>query len=185
MNSVERLDKRLHDLLSLLNKSPAMRARIAAPRDKTIVYSGGVSTLNGLTRAWQLLTRLKSENPAKYDYVTVEERLRTINVTSFGGTLYDFASNVAQSLQKDGVSDRQQLIVWRALSGIYVQGAIGRVRAFVAPEDRTAKSVFALTEVHVLLRPGVMANIDINRDMLIDFRANVRAGESPTPIIVL
>jgi hypothetical protein len=160
--------------------------RIGAPRDKTVVYSGAVESVNGVFAAWRQLAQAKAQDPKKFDYVTLEERLRQFHVAQFGETLYEHALRVSAELEKKELK-KQAMVVWRALSGIYVQGAIGRVRALVLPAnnmEKITRSVFALTEVHVLLRPQVLAKIDLDAAALRDFRATVRGGNTPAPIVV-
>jgi len=107
--------------------------------------------------------------------------------------MFEHANRVSRALEqkskelKDPKLARQALSLWRALSGIYVQGASGRVRALVLPGSNggaIGRSVFALTEVNVLLRPNVLANIETDVSALRDFRATVRAGGVPAPIVV-
>ena len=50
----------------------------------------------------------------------------------------------------------------------------------IDPKDRP----FHLTEVQVLLRPDVLANIDLDATVLRDFRAAVRAGNTPAAFVV-
>jgi hypothetical protein len=182
----EKIDPALFAVLQFLQKNHGVRARLCAPRDKTVVYSGNVESVNGVFAAWRLLAQAKAQDPKRFDYVTLEERLRQFHVAQFGETLYEHAFRVSADLEKRQLR-KQALILWRALSGIYVQGATGRVRALIVPGSNLQKvkdSVFALTEVQVLLRPNVLANIDIDASVLRDFRAAVRGGNTPAPIIV-
>ena len=177
------IDPELRRVMVFLNKHPRVRTSIPAPRDKTVVYSGNVDSVQGVFAAWKLLAQAKSQDPRQFDYVTLEERLRMFHVTEFGETLFEHANRVSSSLQRKRLED-QALILWRALSGIYVRGATGRVRALVLPGNKVARSVFALTEVQVLLKPDVLANIDIDANLLRDFRTTVKAGLNPSPIVV-
>jgi hypothetical protein len=126
-------------LLVFLNRNPAARARIPALPDRTVVYSGGVASVQGVFAAWKQLAQAKAQDPRKFDYVTLEERLRSLHVIEFGET---------SSITRIG----------RALSGIYVRGAIGRVRALILPAGNVGASVFALTEASALLRPERTGN---------------------------
>jgi len=134
--------------------------------------------------AWRLLAQAKKQDPARFDYVTLEERLRQFHIVEFGESLFDHANRVADSLKRRHL-DGQAMILWRALSGIYVQGATGRVRALILPGPGIADSVFNLTEVNVLLRPGVLAQIEIDPERLREFRMVVKSGGSPAPIVVM
>ena len=179
-----KLDPELLAVLSFLGKNPWVRQRIPAPPDKTVVYSGSITSSNGVHAAWRLLAQEKARDPRSFDYVTVEERLRQFHVVAFGESLFDHANRVSASLKSRSL-DEQALILWRALSGIYVQGARGRVRALVMPGSAIGKSVFSLTEVHVLLRPDVIQQIDLDPELLRTFRTTVRAGGQPAPIVVM
>jgi len=180
------LDPDLRAILKFLQKNPAVRARLCAPRNKTVVYSGRIETVEGVFAAWRLLAQAKAQDPLQYDYVTLEERLRQFHVAEFGETIFEHANRISEALKSKNLRE-QALILWRAFSGIYVQGSTGKVRALILPgTDPTAirGSVFALTEVNVLLRADVLANIDIDAQTLRDFRATVRTGNTPAPIVV-
>lgn len=102
----------------------------------------------------------------------------------FGESLFDHANRVAASLNARGLGP-QAMILWRALSGIYVQGARGKVRALILPGPAIATSVFNLTEVRVLLKPDVLQQIQIDPELLREFRTVVQAGQTPAPIVVM
>lgn len=184
------LDPHLLSVFSLLKRHPAVRARLAAPVDKTIVYSGGMldpiptEVDREVHAAWRMLAHAKAQDPVRFDYVTLEERLRQFHVIEFGESLFDHANRVAQSLKERGLAD-QAAILWRALSGIYAQGARGRVRALILPQPGIASSVFSLTEVSVLLKPDVLRQIDLDPALLREFRLLVRAGSQGFPIVVM
>jgi hypothetical protein len=178
-----KLDAELIAVLTFLRTHPGVRERLPASRDKTVVYSGGISRGAEVYRAWQLLAQAKAQDPARFDYVTLEERLRQFHVVGFGETLFEYSNRVAQSLKSRGLDD-QAAILWRALSGIYVQGARGKVRALILPDAKIGKSVFSLTEVNVLLRQDVLQNIQLDPNLLRDFRLMVKVGSNPTPIVV-
>lgn len=171
-------------MLTFLRTHPAVRTRIPAPPDKTVVYSGSMAGPDGVHAAWKLLARAKQQDPSRFDYVTLEERLRQFHVVSFGESLFDHANRLSDSLKRQGLPD-QALILWRALSGVYVQGARGKVRALVLPGPNIGQSVFSLTEVSVLLRPDVLQQIALNPELLRDFRTTVRVGLQPAPLVVM
>ncbi len=129
------LDPRLKEILQLLHKHPDIRLRIPAPPGKTVVYSGGMQHPADVAKAWRLLAQARAKDPARFDYVTLEDRLRQIHVIALGETLHEHAIRVASELSRDGLLD-EKMILWRALSGIYVQGARGRVRLLVLPQER-------------------------------------------------
>jgi hypothetical protein len=186
MPSPSALDPAVRNVLQFLRARPLVRARLCAPRDKTVVYSGGVDSVSGVFQAWRLLAQAKTQDPRRFDYITLEERLRDFHVVEWGETLFEHANRVSDLLKSKG-QERQALILWRALSGLYVQGAKGRVRALILPgtdPTRIQRSVFNLTEVQVLLRPNVLDNIDIDPGLLREFRTVVRAGNTPAPIVI-
>lgn len=178
------LDPALTRFLQFLARHPQVRQRLAAPPGKTVVYSGAISGEHDVLAAWKALAQAKAADPVRFDYVTLEERLRQFHVTEFGESLFDHALRVARSLNLLG-RPHEALILWRALSGIYVQGAKGRVRALVMPGPHIANSVFNLTEVNVLLRTDVLRQIEIDPSLLRDFRLQVRAGLQPAPLVVM
>ena len=53
------------------------------------------------------------------------------------------------------------------------------------PGSSIGQSVFSLTEVHVLLRPDVLRQIEMDPELLRGFRTTVRAGSQPAPIVVM
>ena len=179
-----RLDPQLVAVLSFLRKHPQVRQRIPAPAGKTVVYSGGMASDEGVHAAWRMLAQAKAQDPIRFDNVTVEERLRQFHIVEFGESLFDHANRVSQSLKQRKLDD-QAMILWRALSGIYVQGARGKVRALILPGAAIATSVFNLTEVSVLLRADVLQQIAIDPSLLRDFRMSVRMGNQPAPIVVM
>jgi hypothetical protein len=188
--SIMALDPQLLSVLSFLRRHPDVRASLAAPVGKTVVYSGGMfdptdSNLDReLTGAWRLLAQAKAQDPVRFDYVTLEERLRLLRITPSGESLLDHANRIAAALKARNLPD-QAAILWRALSGIYVQGARGRVRALILPQAGIARSVFALTEVHVLLRADVLRQIEIDPALLRQFRVLVKGGSEPAPLVVM
>jgi hypothetical protein len=179
-----KLDPELLRVFAFLRHHPHVRHRLAAPLNKTVVYSGGLDHGQGPQPAWRMLAQAKAKEPQRFDYVTVEERLRQFHVVEFGESLYEHANRVASDLKARSLGD-QALILWRALSGIYIQGATGRVRALVLPGAAIANSVFSLSEVSVLLKPDVLRQIEIDATLLREFRAMVRLGSQPAPIVVM
>ncbi len=178
------LDPDLQQFLGFLNRHRELRARLPAPPDKTVVYSGAMRSGDDVYAAWRMLAQAKAAEPARFDYVTLEERLRGFHVVELGESLYDHANRLSDLLKRRGLED-QRMILWRALSGIYVQGARGKVRALIFPTQEIARSVFHLTEVSVLLRADVLQQISIDPELLRDFRVLVKSGAIPGPIVVM
>lgn len=177
------LDAELLSVLQFLRQHPNVRCGLCAPPHKTVVYSGGIERGADVFGAWEMLAKAKLQDPRRFDYVTLGERLRQFHVVQFGESLFEHVSRIAASLEGRGLAD-QAAIMWRALSGVYVQGAIGRVRALVLPGKKIGTSVFALTEVKVLLRQNVLQSISIDPELLRHFKVQVRSGAAPTPLVV-
>ena len=156
---------------------------LSAPPDKTVVYSGGIERGSEAYRAWQILAQAKRQDPKRFDYVSLEERLRQLHVMEFGETLFEHANRIATNVRNRGLDD-QVAILWRALSGLYVQRARGKVRALILPDSKIGNSVFSITEINVLLRPDVLQNIEMDSSLLRNFRVMVRTGLIPVPIVV-
>lgn len=179
-----RMDSELLAVFGFLRNHPDVRKRLAAPPDKTVVYSGGAETPGGVLAGWRLLAQAQAKEPQRFDYVTLEQRLRQFHAVEFGESLFEHANRVSDCLKGRGMED-QAMVLWRALSGIYVQGARGKVRAMILPGTAIAGSVFALTEVNVLLRSDVLQQIQMDPSLLREFRITVKAGNVPAPIVVM
>jgi hypothetical protein len=177
------MDPAVTKMLQFLRNHPQVRSRIPAPPNKTVVYSGAFERGSDMFRAWRMLAQAKAADPVKYDYVTLEERLRMFHVVDFGESLFDHANRLTAELEVRGRA-AEAIYIWRALSGVYVQGASGKVRALILPGNGIGQSVFNMTEVNVLLRPDVLRQISIDPNALRDFRTYVRSGLTPAPIVV-
>jgi hypothetical protein len=126
MNS--RTDPDLRQLLVVLNRNPAARARIPALPDRTVVYSGGVASVQGVFAAWKQLAQAKAQDPRKFDYVTLEERLRSLHVIEFGETSFDYANRA---------STVRDLRARRNRSGTRADPACGECRSVRVRADRS------------------------------------------------
>ena len=179
------LKSELKALIYFLRDYPDVRHRIPAPCDRTLVSSGAIHREQDIFKAWWMLAQEKARDPRRFDYVTLEERLKSLFVVQWGQTLYERAQEIAAILNEAGHYD-QVLLLWRLLSGLYVQGAKGKVRALILPTVNAdmSQTVFNLTEVSVLLRPDVLANIDLDPQQLRDFKTYVQKGFTPVPIVV-
>lgn len=185
-----RLDPEILTMFKFLRSHPLVRQRLCAPMNKTVVYSGGSHRQNqnnpaaeDYFAAWKQLAQAKAQDPQRFDYVTLEERLRQFHVVEFGETMFEHANRITDNLKKRGLGD-QAVYLWRALSGIYVQGAKGKVRALILPGENIARSVFSLTEAKVLLRQDVLKKIELNPDLIREFQLMVKTGLTPRPIVV-
>jgi hypothetical protein len=185
-----KLDTEVLTMFKFLRSHPLVRQRLCAPADKTVVYSGGIQRSNAdnpnvtdYFAAWKQLAQAKKQNPQKFDYITLEERLRQFHVIEFGETLFEHANRITDSLKSRGRAD-QAVYLWRALSGIYVQGARGKVRALILPGDNIGQSVFSLTEAKVLLRQDVLQRIEMDPNLIREFQLMVKTGLTPRPIVI-
>ena len=106
------MDPQLLSTFGFLKRHPAVRARLAAPFDKTVVYSGGMldPVSNKVHDAWRMLAHEKARDPVRFDYVTLEERLRQFHVVEFGESLFDHANRLAKSLKDRGLADQATIL---------------------------------------------------------------------------
>jgi hypothetical protein len=185
-----KLDPELLTVFSFLKTHPQVRQKLCAPPDKTVVYSGGTHRPNAENpkimdyyAAWKLLAQAKRQDPQRFDYVTLEERLKQFHVVQFGETLFEYANRVTESLKRRGLGD-QAVYLWRALSGIYVNGARGRVRALILPGENIGRSVFSLTEASILLSHDVLQRIRLDPELIREFKLMVKIGATPRPIVI-
>jgi len=81
------LDPELLAVLGFLRRHPEVRGRLAAPPDKTVVYSGGVHAPDGIHAGWRLLAQAKAKEPRRFDDVTLEERLRRFHCGGHVGSI--------------------------------------------------------------------------------------------------
>jgi len=184
-----KMDPALHRFLVFLNRHPEVRHKLAAPKDKTIVYCGNEVGPDGESIAvWQHLDLLKRQDPQKHDYVTVTDRLRNFHVTAFGESLWDHANWVSKDIECAKPGDegkREAVVIWRAPSGIDVQGARGRVRTYVKPDESIKEKVLALVEVKLLTRPDVLEQIETDAQALHNFRIEVLQSGRTNPVIAM
>src|SRR3954470_21222541 len=109
------LDPELLNVLTFLSRNPAVRQRIPAPPGKTVVYGGDQTGTDGVHAAWRLLAQARAQDPRRFDYVTLEDRLRQFHVVQFGESIFDHANRVSASLKRRNL-DEQAMYMWRALS---------------------------------------------------------------------
>ena len=146
---VQGLHEQTKQFLSYLRRTPLARARICAPKDGTLLYSGKM-----MCNAWQEIAQLKErgELPGLY---TLPDVLASISVPETGHTSllrYTEATCKIVPWEDDG------FIIWRALSGIFASQARGRVSFYIGSgissdnSDVARRKVFAVTELPVLAR---------------------------------
>lgn len=156
------------ELLNYLQKNPAIRARIAAPPSKTLLYAG-----NFFKPIWQELDQLKRSNSQIASKVLLPDVLATIQTP---GQAHPTLLVWAKALDALTPWKENGFIVWRALSGIFVSNAIGTVSFYIGSNVSKNEKVFAATEINVLIRnPNVDA---VTKDMLGYYQRCIQSGQS-------
>lgn len=145
------------DFLQFLAKHPGLRRKIAAPRDKALLYAGKF-----FRESWKEVEALRRSDPGTQDFVLLPDILKDMPPPQ--GTVLGTASmyHHLQMLDKLEPWLYNGFIAWRAVSGIYAANATGKVRFYVGygirrePGPKGVKEeppkVLAATEVWVLLR---------------------------------
>lgn len=156
------------DLLSFLQRNPAVRSRIAAPRNATLLYAG-----NFFRPIWQEIEQLKTSSPQFAQKQMLPEVLGRLQTPgSVNPTLLAWAKALdsLQPWRENG------FVAWRALSGIFAANAVGTVSFCIGSGITRNDKVFAATELPVLLRNP---NIDAaTKDVLSYYERCVRTGQS-------
>ncbi len=170
--------------LNYLQKHPDLRARIRAPMGQTVAYAGTVAT----EPVWQRLLRMQISAPGPNDFCMLPDILKRIMVPNdmFAAvglitapsvrTMLDFVNFLTGEggLPKQVPWDPDGFIIWRALSGIFMSNAAGRVRLLVADVPNRDGKVFFKTEMFVLSRNP---NIDpFSKGALDLLRKQISAG---------
>ncbi len=152
-------------LLGLLQAQPALRWRIRAAPNCTLLYSGSF-----FKPAWKEIADFKRTHPELASKETLPDVLARLPVP---GTTYPsllaFVQDVEQPWQPDG------FVVWRALSGIFASNAEGSVSFQVGSGIGDSK-VFAATELGVLLRNPKVDQV--TRDLLAYFQRCVQTRQA-------
>jgi hypothetical protein len=152
--------------LTFLQKHPEVRARIAAPRDATLLYAGEF-----FLKIWQELVDLKRSTHALANKRTLPDVLADVKLSGQPHlNLLDWVKDLERTVPVE-----EQSIAWRALSGIFAANASGAVSFYIGSRvSRDEKKVFAITELPVLLRNP---NVDpLTRDVLGYYQRCVRSG---------
>ena len=148
-------------LLSWLGRNPGFRAQIKAPPNQTVAYCGDFSGQAAFLR----LLRLQLQDPRTNDFVTLnnvmkrlavpQDLFKAVGLVTPPGvrTLADLVGHLTGEAgpakvpwQPDG------FVIWRALSGILMQQATGRVRLLIGDAPAPGEKVFYKTEMFVLDR---------------------------------
>jgi hypothetical protein len=170
--------------LAFLQKHPELRDRIRAMANCTVAYAG--SFTDGA--AWERLLRRQLSNPHANDFQMLPDVLKAIPCphdlyAAVGLITPPQVRNMLDYLQfltGDGPYPKQVpwdddgFILWRAMSGIFMSNAVGRVRLMVGDAAAPQKKVFFKTEVFVLERNP---NIDLfARDAVQQIRSQMKSG---------
>lgn len=164
------LDPRTKAFLAYLQKNPALRGRIRAAPNRSVAYAGQFPD----GAAWERLLRRQLTDPGTNDFQMLPDVLRAIPCpadlyTAIGvvtppgvRTLLDYVNFLTGERPNppyQGVPwNDDGFIIWRALSGIFMSNAVGRVRLMIGDAPRPETKVFYRTEVFVLDRNP---NIDV------------------------
>lgn len=161
-------------LMEFLRQNPALRARIAAPRDATLLYAGQL-----IMPAWKEIERWKQSNPQVASKKTLPEVLSAIRLA--GQPFPDLHAWVT-ALEPLGPVDpaapwkTNGFIGWRAVSGIFASNARGAVSFVIGSGITRQTKVFAATEIPVLLRN---AHVDqLTRELVEYYQTCIRTGRS-------
>jgi hypothetical protein len=152
---IRKLEQPAKDILQFLHQNPNIRKRIAAPKDRTVLYAGKF-----FRPVWQELKAIKARRPDLFTgKLLLHEVLQGIQTPGRG-----FPSLLAWAEHLDRVAPgTSSFVVWRALSGIYASNAEGAVSFYVGGEMDVPK-IFTATEIHVLLRNPKID--EVTRDIL-------------------
>jgi len=156
------------DFLSFLQKNPAVRSKIAAAPNSTLLYAG-----NFFRPVWQELEQLRRRNRDLASKTLLPDVLAAIPTP---GQPHPTLLAWAKALDTLVPWKENGFIVWRALSGIFAANATGSVSFYVGSNVAKSDKVFAATELPVLLRNS---NIDATtKDVLAYYDRCVRSGQT-------
>lgn len=153
--------------LAFLRANPAIRARIAAPANATLLYAG-----NFFGPMWREVERLKLTNPevaAKHVLPEVLARIQTPGQPQPTLLAWAKALDSLVPWQENG------FIIWRALSGIFASNAVGMVSFAIGSDIHASQKVFAATELPVLLRNPQVA--PLTKDVLAYYQRCAQQGQ--------
>lgn len=154
-------------LFVFLRNNPAIRSRIAAPHDATILYAGNI-----LKPAWREVAEMKRRLPQLASRKTLPDVLQQIALV---GQPHPNLLQWAQSIDVLTPWRNNGWLAWRALSGIFASNARGAVSFVIGSGVTRADKVFAATEVSVLARNP---HIDgTTRDLLAYYQRCIASGD--------
>ena len=156
------------ELLTFLQKNPDIRARIAAPPNKTLLYAG-----NFIRPVWQELEQLTRTNSTVAMKHMLPNVLAKIHLP---GQMHTTLLAWVKALDTLVPWKENGFIAWRALSGIFAANALGTVSFCVGSKITKGEKVFAATELPVLLRnPNVDA---VTKDILAYYQRCIQSGQN-------
>lgn len=156
------------ELLGLLQKNPAIRARIAAAPNTTLLYAG-----NFIRPVWQELEQLKRTNSAFARKQVLPDVLAAIQTP---GRAHPTLLAWAKALDTLAPWKENGFIAWRALSGLFAANAVGTVSFYIGSNIVKSEKVFAATELPVLARNP---NVDpMTKDILAYYQRCVQSGHT-------
>lgn len=135
------IDARSKELLRFLHDNPAVRSRIRASPDHTLLYAG-----HFFKPAWQEIEGRRIGDPQLRGKTILPDILRGIHVPSYPNLLV-----WAQDIDLIEPWRENGFVVWRALSGVFAANAVGKVSFYIG-EGVDRSKVFAATELAVLDR---------------------------------
>lgn len=156
------------DLLAFLQKNPAIRARIAAPPNTTLLYAGQF-----FRPVWQEIEQLRLTHRELAAKKLLPDVLGTIQTP---GQPHPTLLAWAKALDALRPWEKNGFIAWRALSGIFASNATGQVSFYVGSGITRQDKVFAATELAVLSRNP---NVDpMTKDILAYYERCLRSGQA-------
>lgn len=172
------------EFISYLQRHPEVRSKIRALPGKTLLYAGSTPFVLGhqfgyQAPVWREIRALKLRDPQFADKQILQDVLRSVQTPGTSHlNLLSYAEHIEAEVQKHSRSqpeiDRNQLVVWRALSGLFAANAQGAVSFWLGTGSGGAEKVFASTEVWVLLRNPKIDSV--TRDMLAYYETCLKAG---------
>lgn len=155
-------------LLRYLHSNPGVRARIAAPPGRTLLYAGSF-----VRPMWRELEQLKYTSIDVASKVMLPEVLAGIHTTD---QPHQTLLTWVKTLDELQPWDANGFVAWRALSGIFASNASGPVSFAIGSGVTRDDKVFAATELPVLLRNP---NIDtLTKDILAYYQRCVQQGRA-------
>jgi hypothetical protein len=132
------------DFLVFLRNNPVLRKRIAADRDKTLIYAGSF-----FKPVWRELDELRKKSTEQNFQLLPDVLHRLPPPPGAPGSLKTYVEALTDQSRMPWRDNG--FIIWRALSGIYASNAVGKVYVY-AGSGITKEKVLAITEINVLAR---------------------------------